>query len=313
MPELPEVEQVRASIAERVVGLRVVGVTVHRRDVVTGPADPPGGWSRAGASRREGPMPRLSRRLLLEGSRIVEVLRHGKQIAIRGEQGAVGVHLGMTGQLLHRSRGERLAKADHVHVCWKLAQTDGTAAGRLVFRDPRRFGGVWAHQSMEDLAQRRWSGLGPDALTIGDTELIARLRPRRGRAGQPVRCVKAALLDQSTLAGVGNIYADEALFRAGISPLRPVDELTDEQTIRLAKAIREVLEEAVKGGGSTLRDYVDGAGNAGSFQLRHRVYGRGGQACMDCGKVLRSGMVAQRTTVWCERCQHEASVKPAER
>jgi len=303
MPELPEVEQVRASIARRIVGLRVASVTVHRRDVVTGPDDPPGGWSRASAADRVGLKPRVPKRLLLEGSEILEIARHGKQIAIRGDHGAVGVHLGMTGQLLYRGAGERLAKRDHVHVSWKLADWAGNPAGRLVFRDPRRFGGVWAHSSMEDLIERRWSALGPDALGIGAEDLGCCLRPGRSRDRQTVRNVKSALLDQATLAGVGNIYADEALFRAGISPTRTVDRLTDEEIERLAGAVREILGKAVASGGSTLRDYVDGEGAAGSFQFEHRVYGRGGQLCIECGKVLRSRVVAQRTTVWCGQCQ----------
>ncbi len=240
--------------------------------------------------------------MLLEGSEIQQVLRHGKQLGVIGDCGTIGVHLGMTGQFLYRGPGERLAKGDHVHVTWTLVGPRGKSGGRLVFRDPRRFGGIWAYRDQNAL-RCRWEALGPDALTIGAGELGERLRPSRATR-QVVRNVKAALLDQSTVAGVGNIYADEALFRSGIRPTRPVDELSDTEIDRLSWAVREVLTEAVESGGSTLRDYVDADGSAGSFQLRHRVYGRGGQMCITCGEPLQSGTVAQRMTVWCPCCQH---------
>ncbi len=302
MPELPEVEQVRRSIAKRAVGCRVVGVTVHRRDVVTGPEDPIGGWSRAPADRRDAPKPRVNKRFLLEGSLIEQVARHGKQLAIFGELGATGIHLGMTGQFLFRAPGERLRRRDHVHVTWRVETPDGRPAGRLVFRDPRRFGSVSAHQSREELVRTRWDALGPDALTVSEDELREQLRPKR-RSNATVRNVKAALLDQATLAGVGNIYADESLFRAGILPTRRVDRLSGDEISRLGASIRTVLQEAVDSGGSTLRDYVDAEGVSGSFQLRHRVYGRSGCLCITCGETLVGDLVAQRTTVWCPRCQ----------
>ncbi|MFG0293165.1 MAG: DNA-formamidopyrimidine glycosylase family protein [Phycisphaerales bacterium JB050] len=301
MPELPEVEQVRASIERRAVGLRVQSVTVHRRDVVCGPEDPSGGWSRAGREYLGRAKPRVPKSLLLQGDVIRSVLRHGKQLGVIGDSGAIGFHLGMTGQFLYRRPGERLVKSDHVHVTWTLVDPQGEAAGRLVFRDPRRFGGVWAYRDRKGLSER-WESLGPDALTIEACELAERLRPSTGQS-RGVRHVKAALLDQSTIAGVGNIYADESLFRSGILPTRPVGDLSDAEVGRLAGAIREILAEAVESGGSTLRDYVDGDGSAGSFQQRHRVYGRSGQLCITCGNPLRDGTVAQRMTVWCVCCQ----------
>jgi formamidopyrimidine-DNA glycosylase len=196
-----------------------------------------------------------------------------------------------------------LAKADHVHVTWKLADQAGSPAGRLVFRDPRRFGGVWAFQGPDEGFEQRWASLGPDALAVSAAELSARLRTRRA-SGQTVRNVKSALLDQATIAGVGNIYADESLFRAGILPTRRVDCLSERDISALAEAIRQVMAEAIASGGSSLRDYVDGEGASGSFQVRHRVYGRSGLMCITCGTTLESGTVAQRTTVWCPACQH---------
>ncbi len=282
MPELPEVESVRLSLAPGLVGRRVAGVRVRRREVVEGDA---------------------SARALLAGDVIDRLERRGKQLAIVGRSGrVVGVHLGMSGQLTLIESG--VPRADHVHVEWVI--DDEARAGRprrrgggvLRFRDPRRFGGVWTARSMEGLDRLRWRALGPDAAGID-------ARALRGALARTRRAVKGALLDQSLLAGLGNIYADESLFRAGIGPLRATDGLTASEHARLARAIRATLAGAVRAGGSSLADngYVDGAGAPGRFQRRLRVYSRGGEACTRCGATLMSARVAQRTTVWCARCQ----------
>lgn len=301
MPELPEVERVRLSIARAITGLRVSGVTVHRRDMVCTPQDPPGGWSRAPEALRLRPKPRINKTLLLQGDRVRSLDRHGKQLAIFGDRAAVGIHLGMTGQLLYRALESRPVNPDHIHLTWRLAHLDGRPAGTLIFRDPRRFGGVWAHESAHQLIAARWQPLGPDALTINPDSLADSLRPASQSVG--TRSVKAALLDQHTVAGIGNIYADEALFESRIRPDRPVRSLDQDEISCLAQAIRRILTEAVEQGGSTLRDYVDGDGEAGSFQNKHKVYGRGGLMCITCGRTLRSDTIAQRTTVWCDSCQ----------
>jgi formamidopyrimidine-DNA glycosylase len=144
--------------------------------------------------------------------------------------------------------------------------------------------------------EARWAALGPDALGItgGDLE---------GRAGESDRAIKAVLLDQGVLAGVGNIYADEALFRAGLSPRRKARRFGPDDWHRLAGAIRETLAEAVRARGSTLRDYVGAAGEAGQAQLLHRVYGRRGEPCTNCGRRLKGIRLAQRATVYCPACQ----------
>jgi formamidopyrimidine-DNA glycosylase len=138
--------------------------------------------------------------------------------------------------------------------------------------------------------------LGPDALGVTGEHLFERTRGS-------TRSIKAALLDQSLLAGVGNIYADESLFAAGISPRRASGRVSRERCERLAGAIRMILARAIQAGGSTLRDYVDADGKQGASQLSHLAYGRGGEACVACAGVLRSALVAQRTTVWCPNCQ----------
>lgn len=274
MPELPEVEHLRRTLARVLPGRAVTGAILHRTDICE-PVD----------GERAGPTD------LLLGGRLVEPIRHGKQLALVVDDGrALRVHLGMTGQLVVHAPGSPAPRSDHVHAEWAL--DDGA---RLTFRDPRRFGGLAPYRTLDSL-RRSWTLLGPDAASIRDAALLKGL-------SETTRAVKAALLDQRLIAGVGNIYADEALFRAGINPWRRADRLTAPQAQALARAIRSILAGAVRAGGSSLRDYVDGNGRPGRHQLAHRVYGRGGEACLACGAVLRSLQLAQRTTVYCARCQ----------
>ncbi len=291
MPELPEVERVRASLEPGLVGRTVVSVAVDRRDVVVGPGDPPAGFSRQRGAGARRPV-RLDPAWLLRGERVAGVLRRGKQLAIVSDARAVVVHLGMTGQLrlITDGGGAGPTPAGHVHVRWTLDN-----GSRVLFRDPRRFGGVWALTSRAEL-EDRWSELGPDAIGISSTELKAAFTGVRAS-------LKAAMLDQRRLAGLGNIYADEAAFAARLHPARPAGSLTDAELRRLAAAIRQTLARALAAGGSTLRDYADAEGRPGSAQLRHKVYGRAGRSCRRCRGVLTSATLAQRTTVWCPECQ----------
>lgn len=288
MPELPEVEHLRRSLVPILVGRAIASVRLHRRDVVTGPRRPAD---------------------LFAGAAVRDALRKGKQLALVADTGrAMCIHLGMTGQLLALPLHARVAPPTHAHVEWRLAAHAGPTdhqAGppeptRLVFRDPRRFGGVWTYPSLEALVEARWSALGPDALTITPCELA----PRLVATSRPI---KAALLDQSVLAGVGNIYADEALFRAGVAPTHAAARIADLDG--LCRAIRDTLDAAIAAGGSTLRDYRDATGAPGGFQRRHAVYGRGGEPCLRCGARLSSAAIAQRTTVWCPACQPAARTR----
>lgn len=276
MPELPEIETLARSLSPIVDGPRITSVRAHRADVVR---------TRSGSD----PTPRE----LLVGGKVGGLVRLGKQLAIIGETGSViCVHLGMSGQLLHIPAADR-AEHTHVHVEWRLA--DGS---RLLFRDPRRFGGLWCFPSLASLHEERWSELGPDALTIRTAQL-------RGALAGSSRAIKAALLDQRAVAGVGNIYADEALHRAGIHPHRPCTTLREDEWKALASAVRSVLRQAVFRGGSTLRDYVDSGGRAGGFQAEHRVYGRGGEPCKACKGLIVRTVLAQRSTCHCPSCQPE--------
>mgnify|MGYP006425568295 FL=1 len=288
MPELPEVETVRRALAERVMGRVVVGCALHRRDVLVVPGDPIGGFARNPGAKRPR---RTTRKHLLLGGTLTEPVRRGKQLALACADGRrLLIHLGMTGQVLHAARGRRLAHGDHHHATLRL--DDGA---RLVFRDPRRFGGLWAIGCPEEL-ERRWAALGPDALGIGSADLVAALSTAR-------RPIKAVLLDQTRIAGIGNIYADEALFAAGIHPLCTASSIGHEQAAALARAVRRTLGAAIAAGGSTIRDYTDPMAAAGGYQRAHLVYGRGGEPCARCGGVLERLVVAQRTTVCCPRCQ----------
>lgn len=283
MPELPEVETLRRSLQRPLLKRTIASATLHRRDILILPGDPAGGFSRSRSRKR--PL-RVRPEHLLVGGTIIELRRRGKQMAVvAGDGRALVVHLGMTGQLL------RTKPKDHTHISWTL--DDGS---QLFFRDPRRFGGLWFIPGVSTLDATRWADLGPDALTITAEGLA------EAAAGSK-RAVKALLLDQQALAGVGNIYADEALFLSRISPRRRADRLSAAQCQALALAIRDTLSAAIKARGSTLRDYRDAAGEPGEAQNGHRVYGRAGQPCLTCGKPLATAIMAQRTTVWCRGCQ----------
>lgn len=273
MPELPEVETVRRSLRP-LIGRRIVSARLRRVDICT-TAD--GGRARPAD--------------LLVGATIVELSRLGKRLAIIARDGrTIVIHLGMSGQLRLLATGEARVRESHVHAEW---QTDEGSV--MYFRDPRRFGGLWTLPD-RDALDEHWSDLGPDALRIRWEDLAA-------AAGRSRRAIKAALLDQAVLAGVGNIYADEALFLAGIRPTRLASRLKPQEWQQLAAAVRTTLKDAIRARGSTLRDYRDAAGNSGRAQLRHAVYGRAGEACTVCGNTLRRITLAQRTTVFCTDCQ----------
>jgi formamidopyrimidine-DNA glycosylase len=274
VPELPEVESTRLTLEPALLGRRVERVELRRADVCED------------ASGRA-----CSARDLLEGGTITELARHGKQMAIVARDGRVAVvHLGMSGSLRALKPGAK-EPAKHVHIAWRL---DNGAT--LVFRDPRRFGGVRTFRDLDAVRRTLWADLGPDAMRITAKAL-------REAAGRSKRPIKAALLDQGVLAGVGNIYADEALFRAGIRPSRKAANVRSEEFDRLARGVRRTLMLATRRGGSTIRDYVDGAGGKGRAQLTHAVYGRAGERCLVCGGKLKGTRLAGRATVFCPACQ----------
>lgn len=276
MPELPEVENVRRAIAPALVGATFRACTIHRADVC----------------EVRGAEGSLSPRHLLERAEIGAINRRGKQLAIVARDGRVlCVHLGMSGSLELVPRGRPLAP--HTHVTWTLSSTPDQL---LAFRDPRRFGGLWCFADQAALHEDRWNNLGPDALEVTAVHLHD---ASKGSA----RKVKALLLDQGAVAGVGNIYADEALFAARLSPHARAGKVKLSTWGELVEKLRGILLASINEGGSTIRDYRGPTGEAGRAQRLHKVYGRAGEACEGCGSRLRSGAVGQRTTVWCHKCQ----------
>jgi formamidopyrimidine-DNA glycosylase len=216
------------------------------------------------------------------GKKILGVRRHGKFLLIQLEGGQyLTVHLGMTGRLLFNAERGR-----HTHAVLTLDR------GVMLYDDQRQFGKI----EVSDALPERVARLGPEPLEVGLAELAAALRRRKTR-------IKALLLDQTFVRGLGNIYADEALFRAGIHPLAVAARLRPERVQRLHRAIVEVLTEAIAKGGSSISDYVDADGRKGFFQIEHRVYQRTGEACVKCAAPIRRILVAQRGTHFCGRCQ----------
>ncbi len=212
------------------------------------------------------------------GQTIHEVRRYGKFILLRLDDGVLAIHLGMTGKLL--AEGD---KGPYTRAALVLDE------GQVLFDDVRQFGSVrWLKQAPEHL--------GPDALEIPVEEFVRRLGQRKAR-------VKALLLNQAFLRGLGNIYADESLFRASIHPLADAARLSRKRALALHRAIGEVLTAAIAKGGSSVSDYVDANGDRGWFQIDHRVYQRTGEPCLVCGTPIRRILVAQRGTHYCPKCQ----------
>jgi formamidopyrimidine-DNA glycosylase len=288
MPELPEVESLRRSLAADLVGARIERFDLRRDDIVRQAPD----VSKSDAAG------------LPAGTTIASLERHGKQLAFTARCGrGMVIRLGMSGQLRWGDGRKPDSGSDHVHARWTLRNPAGERR-TLEFRDPRRFGGLFPYASVADRAERLWSSLGPDAIDAATEPLVDRIEEVARASRRPL---KSLLLDQSAVAGIGNIYADEALFAASLHPCLPSKRLARTGASRLVAEFRSILRKAIDAGGSTLRDYVDATGRAGSFQETHRVYGRAGQPCVRCSNVLRSVLVAGRTTVWCPRCQSRRS------
>ena len=219
---------------------------------------------------------------LLAGRRIAGIRRYGKFIVMALESGGhLVIHLGMTGRLLLGG-----TPGKHTHAIFTL---DG---GVLLYDDSRQFGSIeWSDEFPARVAR-----LGPEPLETTFAEFSRALKAHRTR-------IKALLLNQRFLRGLGNIYADEALFRAGIHPLAMASRIGGERPQRLYDAIRAVLSEAIAAGGSSISDYVDAEGRRGFFQFDHRVYQRTGEPCLRCGSRIRRVLVAQRSSHFCPRCQ----------
>lgn len=270
MPELPEVETVRRTLAPRIEGRTISQV-------------------RIGLPKLARPSPQVFSRGL-RGNMVQRVSRHGKLMILELTGGGYWtIHLGMTGQVI---LAHKRPKANHIHVTISFA--DG--GERLYYRDMRQFGGMNFCPDQAALAAGPLANFGPDAMEIGPAEFSARLAGRTAP-------IKGLLLDQRILAGVGNIYADEALHRAGLHPLARPRDLSPKRLANLLEHVQETMAEALARGGSSVRNFVNAEGRPGTFQHAHRVYQRTGQPCPACQTAIEKIVVAGRSTHFCPSCQ----------
>jgi formamidopyrimidine-DNA glycosylase len=270
MPELPEVETTRRGIAPFLEGHLVRAVTVR---------EPRLRWPVPAALARD-----------LPGQRIRSVSRRAKFLLLESPVGHLILHLGMSGSLRVVSNNVPPEKHDHLDVVME----DGRC---LRLRDPRRFGAaLWTTENPLEHPLLRNIGPEPLGSAFNAKQLHTLSRGRRVAA-------KSFIMDSHVVAGVGNIYASEALFIAGIHPVRSAGRISFARYERLVDAVRKVLEEAITAGGTTLRDFADTEGNPGYFARKLRVYGRRNDPCENCGAPIRSRVIGQRSTFYCPRCQ----------
>lgn len=276
MPELPEAESIARGIRAELLGRTIDRVAVSRTDFI-----------------HQAPAP-LER--LLPGRRVAEVARRGKRVLLNFDSGAgLILRLGMSGRVTICEPREPLEP--HTHVRMIVRET-----GReLRFRDPRRFGGIWWRETTDGDADH--GNLGPEPLTVTREEFRRILRRRRK--------IKALLMDQRAVAGLGNIYCDESLHAAGLHPETVAVSISIDATDRLRRAIRGVLRRAIRHNGTTLLDYRSPDGAEGSFRRLHRVYQREGEPCRTCGTNIIRILAAGRSTFFCPNCQksHRAGLR----
>ena len=271
MPELPEVETIRRTLEPLVVGRRIVDLEVRCAALR---------WPLAADLRER-----------LRGRIVVSLDRRAKYLLARLEGGSVWlIHFGMSGRLIH-TRGAAAHPQKHDHVIVTLS--DG---GCLTFNDPRRFGFMRLEDGDDP---RSFEGLGPEALDAGafDVEHLF------GAARKTRRAIKDVLMDQRVVAGLGNIYVNEALYLAAVRPGRAARRLTRAECGRVVAAVRSVLAEAIEHRGSTVSDFLDGIGRRGGYQWRRRVYDRRGEPCPACETPIKSVVIGQRSSFYCPRCQ----------
>lgn len=273
MPELPEVETTRRGLAPHLVGSRVVAMKVRNPALRWPvPAELPG---------------RIS------GKRVTRLLRRGKYLLADVGDGGLLMHLGMSGSMRLVAAEQPAGKHDHIDLLLDTGMV-------LRFCDPRRFGCfLWVPpDQLESGTHKLLVGLGPEPLSAAFDGAYLKNRSRGRRVA-----VKPFIMDSSVVVGVGNIYATEALFHAGIRPDRAAGRISRARYDRLAEAIQAVLARAIRRGGTTLRDYVNGSGAPGYFSQELDAYGRAGEPCRVCGSEMIGQVLGQRSTVYCKSCQ----------
>jgi len=270
MPELPEVETIKRDLSI-LVGRPLKAITVY---------------DEAYLEKNEITLKELKK---LEGQKLLQLSRKGKYLFFHFSKHILGFHLGLTGSLILLAGKNPFDKFQHKVLSLNFLDMS------LLFSDMRKFGRLFLFDE-EKSFQNFLFNIGQDALEIGLSQFKEALRSIR-------KPIKSALLDQKVISGIGNIYADEILFRAGINPLRSASSLSDEELEKLYQTMREVLHLAIQLRGSTIKDYVDGLGRAGMFQTEHLVYQKFGKPCPRCGETIEKIKVAGRTTSYCPKCQ----------
>ncbi|MCS7150707.1 MAG: DNA-formamidopyrimidine glycosylase [Caldimicrobium sp.] len=271
MPELPEIETIKRDLERTLLHDKLIEVRVFDKDFIS----------------KRGPGTQELKTLISQDLTSIE--RKGKILILKFSSKALLFHLGMTGALIYQKDHPPIDRGKHLILNLSFQ------GGQLIFRDIRKFSRIWIipnnglHPWLDD-------NLGPDALEISK-EAFFNLMQKTNRR------VKTILLDQKRIAGLGNIYADELLFRAKISPLRPANSLLPEEIELLYEHMRQLLSEAIELRGSSIKDYVDGLGLKGFFQERHQVYGKRNLPCQKCGNPLVFTIINSRGTTFCPSCQ----------
>jgi formamidopyrimidine-DNA glycosylase len=281
MPELPEVETVVRGLRQSILGRTVLSVRLGKTDFI----DDPVALEEHLPGRRIDTIERFGKFMLLRLSGVANADPTGRNGDLA--PASLLVHLGMTGQLAPSSAAQPANKHTHVY----LTLDDGR---ELRYTDPRRFGRM-AYLTEGPLAEEL-RAFGADPLEVNAAEFAGRIRSRSAR-------IKALLLDQSVLRGVGNIYADESLWRAKIHPTRIGNRLSPKEAETLRKALQDILQKAIVMRGSSISDFLDANGEPGEYQRRHRAYGREGERCYRCRTVIRRIIVAGRSSYFCPKCQ----------
>jgi formamidopyrimidine-DNA glycosylase len=279
MPELPEVETIAKGLRQTIVGKKVKEVQAIFPAIVKQRSDI---FKKAVA-----------------GKEIKRIRRRGKYLLIDLSGGkTIIIHLGMTGKLLfthksgNRNAGQIESHDKHDHVIFRFCGSPS----RLCYNDQRKFGKIKVFDTSDERNVPELRKLGPEALEVSPSRFASILRRRKGR-------IKSVLLNQQVIAGLGNIYADESLFEAKIHPTRKVDELSETELARLRKAVRGILQKAIRAGGSSVDNYLNVDGQMGEFQLQHKAYGREGERCKRCGAKIKRIKINQRSSYFCPRCQ----------
>src|ERR1700682_230247 len=281
MPELPEVETVARGLRQAILGRRIISVTLGKTDFI----DDPVALERHLPGRQIEAVERFGKFMLLR----LSAVNREASVVTNGDAAPASllVHLGMTGQIAPSPAGQPLEK--HTHVC--LLLDDGR---ELRYTDARRFGRI-AYLTKALLAEEL-TGFGADPLEVSKEEFADSICGRRAR-------IKALLLDQSVLRGVGNIYADESLWKAKIHPARLGANLSRKQAHTLRRVLQDILRKAIVLRGSSISDFLDAEGEPGEYQRHHRAYGREGKGCYRCKTPVRRAIVAGRSSYFCPRCQ----------